>query len=237
MLNSFRQSMAWVHTWFGLVLGFVLMVAFFFGALSVFDREIDRWAIPDTRFEPQPMPSYDNLLKQVFADLKPHPVDMAATAERVIGDLPAPETMPMVGLFAYTTHRDPVLRIGAEFDIPNKPIDPKDDHLHVHGWATIDPRTGAALPDDQLKIGSNWFYPMHYSLQLHWKNIGTFVVGLAALVMLVALVTGVIMHRKVFKEFFTFRPHKRTQRSALDLHNMTGVVALPSTFSLPLPVW
>ena len=32
MLNSFRQSMAWVHTWFGLVLGFVLMVAFFFGA-------------------------------------------------------------------------------------------------------------------------------------------------------------------------------------------------------------
>ena len=34
MLNSFRQSMAWVHTWFGLVLGFVLMVAFFFGAQS-----------------------------------------------------------------------------------------------------------------------------------------------------------------------------------------------------------
>ena len=58
-------------------------------------------------------------------------------------------------------------------------------------------------------------------LQLHWKNIGTFVVGLAALVMLVALVTGVIMHRKVFKEFFTFRPHKRTQRSALDLHTGT----------------
>ena len=105
MLNSFRQSMAWVHTWFGLVLGFVLMVAFFFGALSVFDREIDRWAIPDTRFEPQPMPSYDNLLKQVFADLKPHPLDMAATAERVVGDLPAPETMPMVGLFAYNPPR------------------------------------------------------------------------------------------------------------------------------------
>ena len=44
--QSFRQAMAWLHTWFGLVLGFVLMAAFFFGALSVFDREIDRWAIP-----------------------------------------------------------------------------------------------------------------------------------------------------------------------------------------------
>lgn len=48
--------------------------------------------------------------------------------------------------------------------------------------------------------------------------------------MLVALVTGVIMHRKIFREFFTFRPKKRTQRSTLDLHNMTGVVALPFHF-------
>ena len=53
MFQNFRLSMTWLHTWFGLVLGYVLMVAFFFGALSVFDREIDRWAMPETRFEPQ----------------------------------------------------------------------------------------------------------------------------------------------------------------------------------------
>src|SRR5690606_1573703 len=47
-----RLAMAWLHTWLGLFFGFVLMVCFFFGALSVFDREIDRWAIPETRFEP-----------------------------------------------------------------------------------------------------------------------------------------------------------------------------------------
>ena len=46
MFPTFRLSMTWLHTWFGLVLGFVLMVVFFFGSLSVFDREIDRWAIP-----------------------------------------------------------------------------------------------------------------------------------------------------------------------------------------------
>ncbi|WP_341707582.1 PepSY-associated TM helix domain-containing protein [Halopseudomonas sp.] len=230
MLNNFRLSMAWVHTWFGLVLGFVLMVAFFFGALSVFDREIDRWAVPATRFEPQPMPSYDNLLADVYTRLKPDPVDMAATAKRVVGELPDTDAMPLVSLFAYTTHRDPVLLIGGEFGIPNQPKDPADDHLHVHGRATVDPRTGEFLSDDALKIGSDWFYPLHYSLQLNWMYLGTYVVGLAGLVMLVALITGVIMHRKVFREFFTFRPHKRTQRSALDLHNMTGVVALPFHF-------
>ena len=234
MYNSFRISMTWVHTWFGLVLGYVLMACFFFGSLSVFDREIDRWAIPETRFEPQPMPSFDHMLMSIYQQLRPHPLDMAATAERVIGDLPDPETMPMTSFYAYTTHRDPVLSIGGEFSIPNKPKNPSDDHVHVHGWTTIDPRTGEEIPDDALKIGSRWFYPMHYMLNFTWKNLGYWIVGFAALMMLAALVTGVIMHRRIFREFFTFRREKRIQRSTLDLHNMTGVVALPFHFFFAL---
>ena len=35
MFSSFRLSMTWLHTWFGLVLGYVLIVVFFFGTLSV----------------------------------------------------------------------------------------------------------------------------------------------------------------------------------------------------------
>lgn len=230
MFANFRLSMSWVHTWFALLFGFVLMICFFFGTLSVFDREIDRWAIPETRFDAQPMPSFDTVLQPVFAQLKPHPVDMAATASRVIGELPHPDAMPMTSLYAYTAHRDPVLRIGAEFAIPNQPKDPADDHLHVHGWGTVDPRSGAMLPEDRLKIGSEWFYPMHYSLNWNWNYLGILIVGLTGFMMLVALVTGVIVHRKIFREFFTFRPWKRTQRSSLDLHNMTGVLALPFHF-------
>lgn len=234
MSPHFRQAMTWLHTWMGLVLGFVLMAAFFFGALSVFDREIDRWAIPETRFEPQPMPSFDKVLQPVYAQLKPHPDDMVATQQRVIGSLPSPETMPMSSLYAYTTHRDPVLAIGGEFDVPNKLKDDTDEHAHVHGWATIDPRSGQFLPDDKLKIGSGWFYPMHYQLNWSWLNLGSWLVGLAGFSMLVALVSGVIMHRKIFREFFTFRPWKRTQRSALDLHNLSGVLALPFHFFFAL---
>ncbi|MGH8517608.1 MAG: PepSY domain-containing protein, partial [Panacagrimonas sp.] len=146
MYESLRLSMAWLHTWFGLVLGYVLMSCFFFGALSVFDREIDRWAIPQSRFEPQPMPSYERLLAPAFARLRPHPDDMAATAQRVHGPLPDPETLKPAMYWAYTTHRDPVLSIGAEFGIPNRALDPDDEHVHVHGWSTIDPRTGAEIP-------------------------------------------------------------------------------------------
>ncbi len=225
MFQSFRLSMAWLHTWFGLVLGFVLMVVFFFGSLSVFDREIDRWANPQTRFEPQPMPSFDRMLKPIFQRITPHEDELSAARDRVGG--PLPNELPLMNWTAYTTHRDPVLALYAEFAVTNNPNDPAD---HVHGWVTIDPRDGKSLPNDQLKIGSEFFYPLHYSLHLHWKNLGYWIVGFAALAMLAALVSGVIIHRKLFRELFTFRPWKKGQRRTLDLHNLTGVVALPFHF-------
>ncbi|PLK49441.1 PepSY domain-containing protein [Uliginosibacterium sp. TH139] len=232
MFTSFRQSMAWLHTWFGLALGYVLMACFFFGALSVFDREIDRWALPETRFAPQPMPSFDKVLLPAFARLEADPADYALNMPALHDAARGPQTprqeLPPDEYWAYTTHRDPVLAIGAGFRVPQ----PKDPGLenHIHANATIDPRSGAAVPSDQLKIGSQWFYPMHYSLNWPWQNMGIFTVGLAGLVMLGALVSGVIMHRKFFREFFTFRPQKQPQRSLLDLHNLTGVVALPFHF-------
>jgi uncharacterized iron-regulated membrane protein len=232
MFQNFRQSMAWLHTWFGLVIGFVLIVVFFFGSLSVFDREIDRWAIPETRFDPQPMPSFDQLLLPAFRKIEPDQADYAANMATLHDPAKGPATprleLPADEYWAYTTHRDPVLRMGIGFRVPLAK-DP-DGHNHIHGETTIDPRSGAVVRADQLKIGSDWFYPMHYSLNWQWKNLGIFLVGLAALVMLAALVSGVVIHRKIFREFFTFRPKKHTQRSALDLHNITGVVALPFHF-------
>ncbi len=225
MMQNFRLAMAWVHTWFGLVLGFVLIVVFFFGSLSVFDREIDRWAIPETRFEPQPMPSFDHILRPAFDSMQPSDESVAGMRGRVDGPMPEHFDTP-IRWGAYTTHRDPVLGLFAGYQVPNAQ---NPDEL-VWGTRTIDPRNGEVLPDDRLKIGSRFFYPLHYSLNLHWMDLGYWIVGLAALVMLVALVTGVIMHRKLFRELFTFRPGKSKQRSILDLHNLTGVVALPFHF-------
>ncbi|TDB27439.1 PepSY domain-containing protein [Stenotrophomonas sp. ATCM1_4] len=229
MFNSFRQAMAWLHTWFGLVLGFVLMAAFFFGALSVFDREIDRWSIPATRIEPQPMPSFDAVLRPAFERMQPTAEAIAAMRPMVNGDMP--QRFDQVGSWsAYTTHRDPVLALYAGYDVPNA----KNPDEQIWAYATIDPRNGRALPDDQLKIGSGFFFPLHYGLTLDWKNLGVWIVGFSALVMLAALVSGVVMHRKLFREFFTFRPDKARLRSVLDLHNLTGVVALPFHFFFAL---
>ncbi|MFO6419026.1 PepSY-associated TM helix domain-containing protein [Hylemonella sp. W303a] len=234
MFQSFRHAATWVHTWFGLVLGFVLMACFFFGALSVFDREIDRWAIPASRFAPQPMPSFDKVLRPAFESMQPNQESLDQARTLVDGPLPTHWDSPK-SWEAYTTHRDPVLNLSARWKTPNARV--PDD---VVGYRTIDPRNGKVLADDQLKIGSQFFFPLHYNLTLNQsitangRDLGVWIVGFAGLVMLVALISGVVMHRKFFREFFTFRPRKNTQRSVLDLHNMTGALALPFHFFFAL---
>ena len=225
MFANFRLSLTWLHTWFGLVLGFVLMVAFFFGSMSVFDREIDRWSLPETRIAPQPMPSFDHILVERFRHLtEPDPEQRAQAAKRVTQ--PLPEKLAAANWNAYTTHRDPVLLTYVGFEVPNSTL--PDDV--IYGEQTIDPRDGRVLRRDQLALGSGFFYPMHFSLHLEWHQIGYWIVGFSAMVMLVALLSGVVMHRKIFREFFTFRPERNPLRSTLDLHNLTGVVALPFHF-------
>ncbi|MET0335867.1 MAG: PepSY-associated TM helix domain-containing protein [Rhizobacter sp.] len=46
---GWRKTMAWPHTWAGVVIGSLLFAIFWMGTLSVFDREIDRWMQPGTR--------------------------------------------------------------------------------------------------------------------------------------------------------------------------------------------
>lgn len=152
MFQNFRLSMAWLHTWFGLVLGFVLMVVFFFGALSVFDREIDRWAIPSSRFAPQPMPSFDQMLKPNLESMQPSADRRERMRDQVYGPLPDRFDVPKRWGF-YSTHRDPVLGLFVGYEVPNA----KKPGTTIWARRTIDPRTGAGLPDDHLKIGSSFF--------------------------------------------------------------------------------
>ena len=230
MFQNFRHAATWVHTWFGLVLGYVLIVCFFFGSLSVFDREIDRWAIPASHFAPQHMPSFDKVLLPVFERIQPNKESLDQARALADGPLPAHWDSPK-SWEAFTSHRDPVLNMSARWKTPNARV--PDD---VVGYRMIDPRSGKVLADEQLKIGSQFFFPLHYNLTLNYsvtangRDLGLWIVGVAGLVMLVALISGVVMHRKVFREFFTFRPTKNTRRSVLDLHNMSGVLALPFHF-------
>jgi uncharacterized iron-regulated membrane protein len=98
----------------------------------------------------------------------------------------------------------------------------------------IDVGTNTVLPEAGTKGASGFFYPFHFSFHIKWMDLGYWLLALVSLAMLVLLVTGVIIHRKIFADFFTFRPGKSRQRATLDLHNASSVLLLPFHFIITL---
>ncbi|MBA1272246.1 PepSY-associated TM helix domain-containing protein [Stutzerimonas azotifigens] len=111
------------------------------------------------------------------------------------------------------TAREPYWRLGWEVDGTET----------FHNVA-FDPRSTQPEPMTET-VGGDFFFKLHYNL--HAGNIGMYIVGLAGMFMLVALVSGVIIHRRIFKDFFTLRPKANGQRAWLDAHNLFGVVGFP----------
>lgn len=202
MAAGFRQSMNQLHTWTGLIVGSLLFAIFWMGTLSVFDREIDRWMAPMTRF------AYSE--KSVSFEALRATYD-AAVAER------APAWTVLL-----PTERQPVIRVvyrGASRGLVS---------------SYFDPTTGAALPETETLAGTRFLYPFHYHLHLKLWDIGEWLVGLAAMAMLVLCVSGVVIHRKIFIDFFTLRPNKQSLRVIFDVHTLAGVLGMPFYIAITL---
>lgn len=188
--QSFTQSMAWLHTWGGLLLGWLLFAIFLTGTLAVFDKEIDGWMRPE-------VPAYTGSQQDAL--------------QRAVD-------------FLQVRHPD-----APSWNI-NLPTE-RSSNLSVStgeqrrgGGQLLDAATGEPITARET-AGGGFFFRFHFSLNMP-RNIGIWIVGLAAMAMLVALISGIVIHKKIFKDFFTFRPGKG-QRSWLDAHNASGVLLLP----------
>lgn len=189
--KTITQSMSWLHTWCGLLLGWVLFAIFLTGTLAVFDKEISWWMQPE------------------LSDQGQSPAAAANVAQRWLAEHYPNESNWNISL---PTERSPGLGVSV------------GERRRGGGGMHLDPLTGETV-EARETIGGNFFFHFHYTLHMP-RLLGIWVVGFAAMAMLVALISGIIIHKKIFKEFFTFRPAKG-QRSWLDGHNASAVLLLP----------
>jgi len=91
--------------------------------------------------------------------------------------------------------------------------------------AYINPVTGEILPEESEDFTA-LLREVHTDLLLP-KPWGRYLVGATGLVMLLSLVTGVIVHHKLFKELFTFRFERKRRTLWTDLHKIVGIWVLP----------
>ncbi|MGC4250021.1 MAG: PepSY-associated TM helix domain-containing protein [Sphingobium sp.] len=187
---GFTQSMAWLHSWFGLIVGWLLFMIFVTGTLAVYGPEITQWMRPETGLAAA---SPEQALANAERHLRLH----APQAHEWEVELPS--------------ERDPALTVSWH----------GEDDREIERW--LDPATGRSLPFHATE-GGQFFNLMHYELRAGF--VGGLLVMLVGVILCGLLVSGIIIHKRIFRDFFTFRPGKG-QRSWLDAHNAAGVLTLP----------
>ncbi|MFV3126965.1 PepSY-associated TM helix domain-containing protein [Niveispirillum sp. KHB5.9] len=190
MKNNLRQSMAWLHTWAGLLAGWILFAMFLTGTASYFRPEITAWMQPELTRAADPD-------RATLAALD-HLAGAAPDARQWTVMVPDGRT---AGIHAFWR-----------------------DAAGTFGDVTLDGATGAPAVVRETR-GGEFFYRFHFQLQLP-RPWGRWLAGACAMMMLAAIISGVITHKRIFADFFTFRPRKG-QRSWLDAHNVMAVLALP----------
>lgn len=201
--------MAWLHTWVGLVTGWVLFFVFVTGTAGYVDDEITRWMQPELPLSSQVERDDERMLGMALARL-----------EAVASDAKSwTVTLPHYGL-------EPRGERG--LSIAWESLPPDGHNFGLRGSENLDPVTGDFLQEVEPRAtaGGRGLYRMHYVLRYMPVSTGIQIVGICTVLMLLAVITGVITHKKIFTDFFTFRPGKG-QRSWLDAHNVVSVMSLP----------
>jgi uncharacterized iron-regulated membrane protein len=199
--KGFRQSQSTLHTWSGLLLGWVLFIIFVAGTAAYWRETLNRWMRPETPRVEQPMRALEGA--QHFLESK------APNAKSWFITMPTVEA-PGTHVF-WVPQPDP--------DAPKGQRRPGRRDTS----ALVDV-TGAPVARDTR--GGDFFYRFHFDLHYMPVIWARWLVGFASMMMLVAIITGIVTHKKIFKDFFTLRRAKG-QRSWLDGHNATAVLGLP----------
>ena len=199
MSAGFRQSQSSLHTWSGLIVGWVLFTIFLMGTVSYWREDINRWMRPELAGAERP--------EQVVAGAVAYLRDKAPDAKNWFISVPGKheagaslfwQPRPVEGQPPRRGRRDTQALVGAD----GQPLHARDTR------------------------GGEFFYRFHFDLHYVPVIWARWFVGFCAMAMLVAIISGVITHKKIFKDFFTFRREKG-QRTWLDGHNATAVLALP----------
>jgi len=210
MEKSFTQRMSWLHTWFGLVLGWLAFALFLTGTLAVFWLEIQHWAEPELHgakmlSAPATVQYSLDYLQKVAPDSKRWSVympDFNRHPMLLLHWLDENDAQQFVRLVPDGSGREvKTVTNGGRFFV--------DFH-----WTF-----NRAMPDLQGRTFT-WTYMLS---------------GFVGLAFLIGSITGLVIHKKIFRNFFTFRRDAKVPQTRwLDAHNVLGVLAWPFLFMIVL---
>lgn len=193
-----RRRHAWLHVWVGLAVGWLLYVIFFTGTVSLFREELRLWTWPKMHEDQLHLPQ-----KAAVAAIN-YIESVTPDVKQWTVELPSERT-PLAALHWFA--QDEKIRRGGGQRV----------------W--LDVNSGEVHTREDSRF-FDFVFRFHYELYGLPRKAGRWITATAALLFLVALISGVVTHKKIFTEFFTLRKRKGL-RTWLDLHNSAAVMALP----------
>lgn len=207
-----------IHGWAGVLLGLLLYVVIATGVVAVFADEIGDWASPIDPPAAAPFPAGLGLrIAELTRQIDPAYVDELNLYPRAGGRIEAFFHRHISVAGDAQPHAE-----GAVFE------------LHPRTLEVLSRRDG--IDDEvQARDTSNalaaFLVDLHVSLHLP-APYGYFVTGVLGLAMMVAAVTGLLVHRHLLKELFTIRRFRDALLARRDRHVVAASWNLPFAFVL-----
>ncbi|MDP4983792.1 PepSY-associated TM helix domain-containing protein [Pseudoalteromonas tunicata] len=194
-----------LHSWTGIIAGLFLFIGFFAGALTMFKEPIDSWSSPPelTLSHPQTT-NYDHLIdlatSQFPAVIKGFTLDLN------------PSHSPLTWYESGNARE-----LGLNDSIRHASLDPQGQLISV-----------LETPNELANLIDYLHQSAGIPGELGHHLVGGYIVGFAALIYFLALVSGFIfLLPTLTKSFFALRKNKGPSRFWLDSHNLLGITSFP----------
>lgn len=195
-----------IHGWVGILSGLALFIAFYAGAITMFEEPLQRWATPPTRLAPPP--SIDRAPELVAKVLAAHP--QAARDYDIV----------------VTTDRARPARMMWEVELPGSGGERGE---HERFFASLAPNGDLQLEKRGPSSVAQFIDVLHQQVGLPFGHeIAMPIMGVIALLYVIAIISGVIvLLPSLVKDLFALRISKNVKRMWLDVHNVLGLFSLP----------
>jgi uncharacterized iron-regulated membrane protein len=190
-----------IHSWVGIIAGLALFIAFYAGAITMFEDPLNRWASAPTTIAPPP--SLAHTPELVARVLRAHPEARAA----------------------YTVYFDtgPDTPARVSWTTGNRRV-PGPTWL-----ASLAPDGSLQAVKQHASPVANFIDILHEQIGLPFSHgVSMPIMGAISLLYAIAIISGIIcLLPSLVKDLFALRFGKNLKRMWLDLHNVLGLVSLP----------
>jgi uncharacterized iron-regulated membrane protein len=190
-----------IHSWVGIISGLALFIAFYAGAITMFEEPLQRWASAPTELSPPPS-----------LERTPELIDKVLVAH--------PEARKSYRIHLVTGPEQPA-RVSWETGTRRKPGPTYFASLAPDGKLEVSTRKPSEVAELVDVLHQQVGLPFAHEISMP-------IMGVIALLYAIAIVSGVIcLLPSMIKDLFALRFGRNLKRMWLDLHNVLGLFSLP----------